>query len=566
MLNIDLLKKNYTGRNINIALIDAGICDNMQMKSFNITHFIIANKEVIKGRRIKSNLSHGAICADKLLQYAPHVNMMDFDVTDEDGVISEENIILAIDYAISLNVDIISISLGLDCYTQALYDVCNKGKLSGIAIVASDSHHNHVVYPADFDCAVKICCSSPHSDTMLIKKIGPGIFDVLCDTVKIETDGTESCGSSISTAFFSGILALYMESRPLVDRDMIINQLTENIDNANSEADEKEAIKSCMPDLYTVLPTYSNHYIKHFGTQDESLIEYSSFVDMLNKTSQSEIRNINISETLVINPNHYFLSDTLQDSGNDIKLLGLFGDDKSSKMHDDCYVTTMHRDIEKRSHKIHSISTPAIIIAGFGPACSKFDVQLEIMAQLETNDVVWKATTYNPLGVIFNMDVISYPSSISFPGIVFDINNRLRTIEMQTDPDCFVLNIGGGIQHLNDSAAHDFGSLFDAHMKAILADYIILCTNTKISVSMVAENVKSLQMRGIPCVSVVISDYTYTFSSLDDSRGLRSTIACENELEAYKASLNREIPECLILSFKDVVDGSLCTHIINSLS
>ena len=217
---------------------------------------------------------------------------------------------------------------------------------------------------------------------------------------------------------------------------------------------------------------------------------------------------------------------------------------------------------------VRDIVTPIFLITGIGMDCNKFSIQLELKKQMNEKKFQNHCITYNPLGFVYDMDVIKYPDKILFPELIYSINDHIKTTEENFigDYEAIIINVAGSMFPLNRVNTNNFGMLYHAYINALSIDYVIICVNSIINLSSLEKEIKKLNLIGIFNISLVVSDLTYNTNFLEDPNGI---IIYWEDIEVK----NKYIEECKnyfkdisVYSYNDVKEGKLLSNIINIMT
>ncbi len=209
------LKKYYSGDNIKVAIIDNGV--HLDAEKFNITHI-----QLVKEQQKENNINfHGTLCAELMLQTAPNIELFDLDINDN-GVMNEERIIRAIDICLEESIDIISISLGLKDYSYILERKCEKAHSNGIIILAADANDNSIAFPSALHSVLKVSIDASHNS--VIQSLN-GTVSVCEKVLFLNQKQIKMTGNSSACAYMAGLMALYLESRILQPRELLIQDI-----------------------------------------------------------------------------------------------------------------------------------------------------------------------------------------------------------------------------------------------------------------------------------------------------------------------------------------------------
>ncbi len=144
------------------------------------------------------------------------------------------------EWAVENDMDIISLSLGTNVYSQALEDACDFAYNSDVLIVAAagnsgdgNSGTNNVEYPAKFDSVIAVSAVNCNniaptwsSDGVEVELAAPGVD--ICST---DLDGsyTYKSGTSMTSPFVSGVAALIKSENLSLSSQEIRDLLAQNV-------------------------------------------------------------------------------------------------------------------------------------------------------------------------------------------------------------------------------------------------------------------------------------------------------------------------------------------------
>lgn len=233
-------ERTRNGKGIKIAVIDTGIdSSHPDLKGSIVTEYRVSQLASIN----KANdFEHGTMVAgiisafpslkNGVLGVAPESEIISIDVSDSDGMASIETLTEAIEFALSQDVDIINISMGLEGYSSELHKVIKKVYEEGIVIVAAAGNdiYGKVLYPAKFNEVICVGATSKKGDFLydyddeLVAVFLPGeniVTTFSSYEYDIDKKYTSSTGSSVSAPILSGIIALVLESKDSISNDEI---------------------------------------------------------------------------------------------------------------------------------------------------------------------------------------------------------------------------------------------------------------------------------------------------------------------------------------------------------
>ena len=216
----DLHKEGFYGTGISIYVIDTGLTG--QQSEYKLKN-VISRSVSVKPQKSFSNVKHGSFVASILAHnspelpgIAPDATVYLADANSEDGNMYTSNLIKAIKDATDLKVDIISISLGTDVYSQDLEQAVNNAAKQGILVLAAAGNCSCRAYefPAACDAAISV-------GSMDLER-RPSYFNTRNDSVAVFAPGQgitvpgtskKMSGTSFAVPFASGLLALELQRR-----------------------------------------------------------------------------------------------------------------------------------------------------------------------------------------------------------------------------------------------------------------------------------------------------------------------------------------------------------------
>ena len=154
--------KKLTGNGVKIAVIDSGwdydnLIDDRIVKGISFIDDSDGFRLSVNDN-VTDNLGHGTACTDIILQIACDAIIYPIKVFNKKLETNIEVLVKAIEYCISIKVDIINLSLGtrLEEALRPLYIICEKAKNEGIIIVSANSNDDINSYPAMFENVISV--------------------------------------------------------------------------------------------------------------------------------------------------------------------------------------------------------------------------------------------------------------------------------------------------------------------------------------------------------------------------------------------------------------------------
>jgi subtilisin family serine protease len=154
-LRLDSLPPEYTGRGVKVAVVDSGIATTHPALTRVNTGIDLIEPLAIDGWR-NDSISHGTHCAG-VIGGAPQSNVSIHGIAPEAELVAVKvfprghlsDLVAALDYAISQQVDVVNLSLGSDLSSEIVEQKLIEAKAHGVAvIVAAGNSGGPVQYPA----------------------------------------------------------------------------------------------------------------------------------------------------------------------------------------------------------------------------------------------------------------------------------------------------------------------------------------------------------------------------------------------------------------------------------
>jgi hypothetical protein len=535
---------------IKIALIDTGIDKNIFITfPVNIQHFSLENDKMVENYK-KPTESHGNKCLQEILKQNVSLDILDFNVTDDDGNLQIVGIISSIQKAIDERVDIINLSLGICEYSSSLFEVCEEAISNNIAIISANSHSDDISYPAAFKNVVGVKVNQKQMKK--IEKIDDTTVTVRLEEHIVEKDGTafDFASTSLACAYFSGVLAKELNNTPIFDKFVL---LKENFGIRISDTMEwiepftpisKKIFKRIKNKKVAVvlLPPHKKSEMNDF-LRLENIIAYWDHEDRkfyrFNITTVKE-EVTNFDSILIINTSSYevILSSDLEKRFSDFELIYL-GKFKRP------FENLLYSHQEFFSENISSLEKPVVLILGIGENLNKFDIQKNLMQNFIKDKFMPKAITYNPEGALYGFDVFQYPNQVIFPDIVCSINHYMSCLEVYDEVEVFVIDVGGGIFFINNQNKQNFGKLSESYFHAANVDIVILCITNGVDLNDLEFAFQKFQNFGVKHIFLMLSHNTFDFSTLETQDGIKTyqldSAIYQLSLKNLKENLKEEI-------------------------
>lgn len=175
---------------MNVLIIDSGV-NGAAKESINCVPYEDSTDYI----------NHGTIIAKIITTINPQANIYSTKVVDRGGSTVNDKLAQALLYALTHNIDIINVSLGLPSYSDTIQDIINKLAKRGVIIVAA-AGNNTSVYPALYNNVISVGATDDNGN---IEPYSAPADVYTYGTVTI--DNTTYTGTSCSTAIITGILS-----------------------------------------------------------------------------------------------------------------------------------------------------------------------------------------------------------------------------------------------------------------------------------------------------------------------------------------------------------------------
>ncbi len=251
-----------TGKNVLVAVIDSGSGPNADLTAnLSLGRSIIRGRSTDGANDVDPN-GHGTHVAGIIAAQAnndigvagvaPDAKILPIRVLDSNGDGSEADVALAIRYAVEVGARVINLSLGGIGQTEQLRSAIQYAADNNVLVIAAAGNagpNAGVTYPAGNDLTLAVTATDQTMTSPSFAQRGsyidvtaPGIG--ICSTIRFgsRVDATRSCatagepyvtmnGTSMATAFVSGIAALVISANPTMTavqvREVIVATATD---------------------------------------------------------------------------------------------------------------------------------------------------------------------------------------------------------------------------------------------------------------------------------------------------------------------------------------------------
>lgn len=227
------------GQGIRIGIVDTGVdFSHPDIKSslnrgINLlNHYQLPIDDNGHGTHIAGTLVASSSSAG-IQGVAPKASLFPIKAFDRDGSAYVSDIILAIHWCIANNMNIINMSFGMSAYSPALHNAVKRAYAQNIIVVASagnQAKRNVIDYPARFQQTIAVGASNKGNRIAAFSNQG-GFVDVYAPGEAIystwpHAQYNELSGTSMATAYVSGVIALLLTKKPTLTTSKIKEILT----------------------------------------------------------------------------------------------------------------------------------------------------------------------------------------------------------------------------------------------------------------------------------------------------------------------------------------------------
>lgn len=241
-IGADVVQSSYTGNGIKIGVIDSGIDHNHPDLKDNYMggyDFVNGDSDPMDDRGHGTHVA-GTIGAKEndfgVVGVAPDASLYGIKVLDSSGSGSFSWVAAGIQWAITNDMDIITMSLGSDSDSATMRNAVDQAYSNGVLVVAAAGNDgnkkgkgDNVDYPARYDSAIAVAASDSNdkraswsSTGPAVELTGPGVS--IYSTVWDDTYSYKS-GTSMATPHVTGVAALLMEAEPSLTAAQVRSRL-----------------------------------------------------------------------------------------------------------------------------------------------------------------------------------------------------------------------------------------------------------------------------------------------------------------------------------------------------
>ncbi|MCL5070066.1 MAG: S8 family peptidase [Actinobacteria bacterium] len=208
------------GAGVDIAVIDTGIYYNHVDLDDNYRggyDFVNSDTDPVDDNGHGTHVA-GIIAAEDngvgVIGVAPKANLYALKVLDSSGSGYYSNIILALDWSVNNNIEIVNMSFGGSVSSRSLQKACDNAYSSGVLLVAAAGNAGSakILYPANYSSVIAVSATNQNDSLASFSNYGENI-ELSAPGVSIKStfinDGYVTySGTSMATPHVSGVAAL----------------------------------------------------------------------------------------------------------------------------------------------------------------------------------------------------------------------------------------------------------------------------------------------------------------------------------------------------------------------
>lgn len=439
--------KKCTGNNVRIILLDSGLPNEGKMINYD-------GKTIDDISFFASN-DHCVSCLSAAKSSASNAEFVTINVGDlETGVITESNVLSGLELALSLAPRIIVMCFSFEKVTNKFKETINDVLSKGIFLCASVDPIVKNSFPQSLPGVISVDEYVNNSDNREIF-IYNGTFYVPSSNYA----SIKMSGSSIATAYFSGVIARLLEFSPMITSESL------------KEYFEKEQDKCTYVDE-------SNAYYLISGQHDISTLDISSnylyFFDdvarIFKDKSGKFVEWEKIKMVDIICGDDYIVKRPTVTEFIQHNVPFRYFDN----------FTTDYKYLNDESISLKSISIPSICICSYETNMDKLYIQTSLCQQIKRNGYRTGIVSFNPIMKLSNSTFIPFPQNIMYPSYFYYLNNQIY--EESTNKELLIISAAGSFERFV-GFEHRLGDTSNIIFSACNPDIVILCVADFISLS-----------------------------------------------------------------------------------
>ncbi|MCK2000594.1 S8 family serine peptidase [[Brevibacterium] frigoritolerans] len=236
-----------TGKGTKVGVIDSGVSTHPDLIVSGGQSFVGYTNSYADDNGHGTHVS-GIISAENneigVVGVAPDSDIFALKALDQDGSGYLSDIIEAIDWSITNQMDVINMSLGTKTASSALESAVNTAYQNGILVVAAAGNEStSVSYPAKYSSVIAVSATDENNELAYFSNFGPEVEISAPGTNILSTsslgDYENMSGTSMATPFVAGQLALLNELDPTYTAVQLREELHKNVLDLGAAGQDK---------------------------------------------------------------------------------------------------------------------------------------------------------------------------------------------------------------------------------------------------------------------------------------------------------------------------------------
>lgn len=213
-VNVEYLENK---KKLKVAVIDSGInLEHEFFTNYNIESYTYVNNSFIRCYEDNTDKNaHGTIVTSCLLKECSYLDILSIKILDTENKCSLNALINSLKFSIEQNVNIINLSLGVDCSLENCLDlklICEEANKKGILIFAAENNEGKRTYPCNFKNVTRVTSTSNENNRFLT--IDKNDTSIILNNVYIGLDHLNMCSytnrNSFLCPYIVGIFCRYI--------------------------------------------------------------------------------------------------------------------------------------------------------------------------------------------------------------------------------------------------------------------------------------------------------------------------------------------------------------------
>jgi len=210
------INNRCTGNGVKIAILDSGSTDHKDIKCEGDRISFCEDNIIVNDKNGHSTIIAGIIKANNsksIIGTAPDAKLLFSKVVNHKGNCSFNSLVAGVLWSIVKEVDIIVIAMGTQYNYRVLHDAIKKAREHDICIFAASGDEEELDFPARYDevFSAGFLTRSKKINDRIRKNVDFNLPNKGLYSTYLDNKYAKVFGSSVSTAFFTGLGAVLVE-------------------------------------------------------------------------------------------------------------------------------------------------------------------------------------------------------------------------------------------------------------------------------------------------------------------------------------------------------------------